>query len=84
MKVNVLHTFFFRIHAKYGTSKFLKLIHLQYAMHMCTFLLGLDYQSCPTAEDCENNAVDAYWKSASMQVILGWVSECRACAESVN
>ncbi|XP_038948409.1 ADP-ribosyl cyclase/cyclic ADP-ribose hydrolase 2 isoform X1 [Rattus norvegicus] len=28
---------------------------------------GLDYQSCPTAEDCENNAVDAYWKSASMQ-----------------
>ncbi|XP_038948411.1 ADP-ribosyl cyclase/cyclic ADP-ribose hydrolase 2 isoform X3 [Rattus norvegicus] len=29
---------------------------------------GLDYQSCPTAEDCENNAVDAYWKSASMQL----------------
>lgn len=28
---------------------------------------GLDYQSCPTADDCENNAVDAYWKSASMQ-----------------
>lgn len=28
---------------------------------------GLDYQSCPTSEDCENNAVDAYWKSASMQ-----------------
>ncbi|XP_029416367.1 ADP-ribosyl cyclase/cyclic ADP-ribose hydrolase 2 isoform X2 [Nannospalax galili] len=28
---------------------------------------GLDYQSCPTAEDCENNAVDSYWKSASMQ-----------------
>ncbi|ERE90706.1 ADP-ribosyl cyclase/cyclic ADP-ribose hydrolase 2 [Cricetulus griseus] len=28
---------------------------------------GLDYQSCPTSEDCENNAVDSYWKSASMQ-----------------
>lgn len=28
---------------------------------------GLDYQSCPTLEDCENNAVDSYWKRASMQ-----------------
>ncbi|XP_028621117.1 ADP-ribosyl cyclase/cyclic ADP-ribose hydrolase 2 [Grammomys surdaster] len=28
---------------------------------------GLDYQSCPTSEDCENNAVDSYWKGASMQ-----------------
>ncbi|KAM7326258.1 hypothetical protein ACRRTK_014736 [Alexandromys fortis] len=28
---------------------------------------GLDYQSCPTSEDCENNAVDSYWKRASMQ-----------------
>ncbi|XP_036056997.1 ADP-ribosyl cyclase/cyclic ADP-ribose hydrolase 2 isoform X2 [Onychomys torridus] len=28
---------------------------------------GLDYQSCPMSEDCENNAVDSYWKSASMQ-----------------
>ncbi|KAL1790249.1 ADP-ribosyl cyclase/cyclic ADP-ribose hydrolase 2 [Sigmodon hispidus] len=27
----------------------------------------LDYQSCPMSEDCENNAVDSYWKSASMQ-----------------
>ncbi|XP_008065106.1 ADP-ribosyl cyclase/cyclic ADP-ribose hydrolase 2 [Carlito syrichta] len=28
---------------------------------------GLDYQSCPTAEDCENNAVDSFWKRASVQ-----------------
>ncbi|XP_054437808.1 ADP-ribosyl cyclase/cyclic ADP-ribose hydrolase 2 [Pteronotus mesoamericanus] len=28
---------------------------------------GLDYQSCPTSEDCENNAVDSFWKRASMQ-----------------
>ncbi|XP_047712942.1 ADP-ribosyl cyclase/cyclic ADP-ribose hydrolase 2 isoform X3 [Prionailurus viverrinus] len=28
---------------------------------------GLDYQSCPTSEDCENNPVDSYWKMASMQ-----------------
>ncbi|XP_031292932.1 ADP-ribosyl cyclase/cyclic ADP-ribose hydrolase 2 isoform X1 [Camelus dromedarius] len=28
---------------------------------------GLDYQSCPTAEDCENNPVDSYWKRASVQ-----------------
>ncbi|XP_008540132.1 ADP-ribosyl cyclase/cyclic ADP-ribose hydrolase 2 isoform X2 [Equus przewalskii] len=28
---------------------------------------GLDYQSCPTAEDCENNPVDSYWKRASIQ-----------------
>ncbi|GAB1289626.1 ADP-ribosyl cyclase/cyclic ADP-ribose hydrolase [Apodemus speciosus] len=31
---------------------------------------GLDYQSCPTSEDCENNAVDSYWKSASMQHLV--------------
>lgn len=28
---------------------------------------GLDYQSCPTSNDCENNPVDSYWKSASIQ-----------------
>ncbi|XP_037685356.1 ADP-ribosyl cyclase/cyclic ADP-ribose hydrolase 2 isoform X2 [Choloepus didactylus] len=28
---------------------------------------GLDYQSCPTWQDCENNPVDSYWKRASMQ-----------------
>uniref|UniRef100_G1PDE7 ADP-ribosyl cyclase/cyclic ADP-ribose hydrolase n=2 Tax=Myotis lucifugus TaxID=59463 RepID=G1PDE7_MYOLU len=28
---------------------------------------GLDYQSCPTSEDCEDNAVDSFWKRASMQ-----------------
>ncbi|XP_045690429.1 ADP-ribosyl cyclase/cyclic ADP-ribose hydrolase 2 [Phyllostomus hastatus] len=28
---------------------------------------GLHYQSCPTSEDCENNAVDSFWKRASMQ-----------------
>ncbi|KAM5271700.1 ADP-ribosyl cyclase/cyclic ADP-ribose hydrolase 2 [Ctenodactylus gundi] len=28
---------------------------------------GLDYQSCPTSEDCENNPVDSYWKRASIQ-----------------
>ncbi|XP_034861159.1 ADP-ribosyl cyclase/cyclic ADP-ribose hydrolase 2 [Mirounga angustirostris] len=28
---------------------------------------GLDYQSCPTSEDCENNPVDSFWKRASMQ-----------------
>ncbi|XP_045406358.1 ADP-ribosyl cyclase/cyclic ADP-ribose hydrolase 2 [Lemur catta] len=28
---------------------------------------GLDYQSCPTSEDCENNAVDSFWKRTSMQ-----------------
>ncbi|XP_006873877.1 PREDICTED: ADP-ribosyl cyclase 2, partial [Chrysochloris asiatica] len=28
---------------------------------------GLDYQSCPTSADCENNPVDSYWKRASIQ-----------------
>ncbi|KAF4013169.1 hypothetical protein G4228_004554 [Cervus hanglu yarkandensis] len=28
---------------------------------------GLDYQSCPTSEDCENNPVDSFWRSASVQ-----------------
>ncbi|XP_012579524.1 PREDICTED: ADP-ribosyl cyclase/cyclic ADP-ribose hydrolase 2 [Condylura cristata] len=28
---------------------------------------GLDYESCPTMQDCENNPVDSYWKRASMQ-----------------
>uniref|UniRef100_G3UKD5 ADP-ribosyl cyclase/cyclic ADP-ribose hydrolase n=1 Tax=Loxodonta africana TaxID=9785 RepID=G3UKD5_LOXAF len=28
---------------------------------------GLDYQSCPTSDDCENNPVDSYWKRASIQ-----------------
>ncbi|XP_076992560.1 ADP-ribosyl cyclase/cyclic ADP-ribose hydrolase 2 isoform X2 [Tamandua tetradactyla] len=28
---------------------------------------GLDYQSCPTSQDCENNPVDSYWKRASIQ-----------------
>ncbi|XP_036776973.2 ADP-ribosyl cyclase/cyclic ADP-ribose hydrolase 2 [Manis pentadactyla] len=28
---------------------------------------GLDYESCPTSEDCENNPVDSFWKRASMQ-----------------
>ncbi|XP_053433894.1 ADP-ribosyl cyclase/cyclic ADP-ribose hydrolase 2 isoform X2 [Nycticebus coucang] len=28
---------------------------------------GLDYQSCPAPEDCENNAVDSFWKRASVQ-----------------
>lgn len=27
----------------------------------------LDYQSCPTSDDCENNAVDSFWKRASIQ-----------------
>lgn len=27
---------------------------------------GLDYESCPTAAECENNAVDAFWRMASM------------------
>ncbi|XP_055963281.1 ADP-ribosyl cyclase/cyclic ADP-ribose hydrolase 2 [Sorex fumeus] len=31
---------------------------------------GLDYQSCPTAEDCENNPVDSYWKRASIQYAM--------------
>ncbi|XP_043828694.1 ADP-ribosyl cyclase/cyclic ADP-ribose hydrolase 2 isoform X2 [Dromiciops gliroides] len=26
-----------------------------------------DYQSCPIVEDCENNAVDSFWKRASSQ-----------------
>ncbi|NXH10081.1 BST1 hydrolase, partial [Bucco capensis] len=26
----------------------------------------LDYESCPTAEDCENNAVDSFWRMASI------------------
>ncbi|XP_020848593.1 ADP-ribosyl cyclase/cyclic ADP-ribose hydrolase 2 isoform X1 [Phascolarctos cinereus] len=26
-----------------------------------------DYHSCPTVEDCENNAVDSFWKRASSQ-----------------
>ena len=53
-------------------------------MHLCTFPPGLDYQSCPTSEDCENNAVDSYWKRASMQVILGRASEGGACVDSMN
>nr|XP_002709568.2 ADP-ribosyl cyclase/cyclic ADP-ribose hydrolase 2 [Oryctolagus cuniculus] len=28
---------------------------------------GLDYESCPSSEDCENNPVDSYWKRASIQ-----------------
>ncbi|KAM9237272.1 ADP-ribosyl cyclase/cyclic ADP-ribose hydrolase 2 [Dugong dugon] len=28
---------------------------------------GLDYQSCPTSDDCENNPVDSFWKRASIQ-----------------
>ncbi|KAF3825326.1 hypothetical protein GH733_005960, partial [Mirounga leonina] len=36
---------------------------------------GLDYQSCPTSEDCENNPVDSFWKRASMQGIL-WRRHC--------
>nr|XP_042107027.1 ADP-ribosyl cyclase/cyclic ADP-ribose hydrolase 2-like [Ovis aries] len=28
---------------------------------------GLDYQSCPTSEDCENNPVDYFWRTASIQ-----------------
>ncbi|KAL4679541.1 hypothetical protein H8959_009191 [Pygathrix nigripes] len=28
---------------------------------------GVDYQSCPTSEDCENNPVDSFWKRASIQ-----------------
>ncbi|XP_066240926.1 ADP-ribosyl cyclase/cyclic ADP-ribose hydrolase 2 [Saccopteryx leptura] len=27
----------------------------------------LDYQSCPTSADCEDNAVDSFWKRASTQ-----------------
>lgn len=46
------------------------------------FPVGLDYQSCPTSNDCENNPVDSYWKSASIQVIVGqtagWLSWCGA------
>ncbi|KAG8505863.1 ADP-ribosyl cyclase/cyclic ADP-ribose hydrolase 2 [Galemys pyrenaicus] len=34
---------------------------------------GLDYESCPTMQDCEDNPVDSYWKRASMQVTLGAV-----------
>jgi len=32
------------------------------------FPTGLDYESCPTAAECENNAVDAFWRMASMTV----------------
>ncbi|KAM7154853.1 ADP-ribosyl cyclase/cyclic ADP-ribose hydrolase 2 [Molossus nigricans] len=28
---------------------------------------GLDYQSCPTSKDCEDNAVDSFWKRVSVQ-----------------
>lgn len=31
---------------------------------------GLDYQSCPTAKDCENNPVDSFWKRASIQYAM--------------
>ncbi|XP_069712405.1 ADP-ribosyl cyclase/cyclic ADP-ribose hydrolase 2-like [Phaenicophaeus curvirostris] len=27
---------------------------------------GLDYESCPTMEECENNAVDSFWRMASV------------------
>lgn len=43
-------------------------------MCLSIFPLGLDYQSCPTSEDCENNAVNSFWKRASMQVMLGWAA----------
>ncbi|XP_075608562.1 ADP-ribosyl cyclase/cyclic ADP-ribose hydrolase 2 isoform X2 [Balearica regulorum gibbericeps] len=26
---------------------------------------GLDYESCPTTEECENNAVESFWRMAS-------------------
>lgn len=29
---------------------------------------GLDYESCPTMEECENNAVDSFWRMASITV----------------
>ena len=50
--------------------------------------VGLDYQSCPTSDDCENNPVDSFWKSASIQVILectaGWQSRCGTCEEGAG
>ncbi|XP_064305235.1 ADP-ribosyl cyclase/cyclic ADP-ribose hydrolase 2 [Phalacrocorax carbo] len=27
---------------------------------------GLDYESCPTTEECENNAVESFWRMASI------------------
>ena len=52
-------------------------------MCLSVFPVGLDYQSCPTSEDCENNPVDSFWRSASIQVILGCTpgqqSRCGAC-----
>ena len=57
-------------------------------MCLSVFPVGLDYQSCPTSEDCENNPVDSYWKSASIQVILGWLagrlSRCGICEQGTG
>lgn len=42
--------------------------------------LGLDYQSCPTAEDCTDNAVDSFWKRASIQVTVAAGTETETAA----
>lgn len=43
-------------------------IIMSLTVHITCFLTGLDYESCPTAAECENNAVDAFWRMASMTV----------------
>lgn len=43
-------------------------IIMSLTVHLTCFLTGLDYESCPTAAECENNAVDAFWRMASMTV----------------
>ena len=57
-------------------------------MCLSVFPVGLDYQSCPTSEDCENNPVDSFWRSASIQVILGctagWQSRCGSGEEGAG
>lgn len=42
---------------------------------------GLDYESCPTTAECENNAVESFWRMASITVntslaLTLYISEC--------
>lgn len=45
------------------------------------FPTGLDYESCPTMEECENNAVESFWRKASATVnsaleLTSYISKC--------
>lgn len=43
-------------------------IIISLTVHITCLPTGLDYESCPTMEECENNAVDSFWRMASITV----------------